>query len=85
MGFSGWVYQSSDRCKRAWIGLSKIKEGNMTWVNNTPLNKGFWETGEPNDENKNENCVEIRSRTESLPNNWNDLACSETIKWICEK
>ncbi|KAA0721799.1 Collectin-10 Collectin-1 [Triplophysa tibetana] len=34
-------YISSIVKGRAWIGLSDIeKEGNMTWVDNTPLNKG---------------------------------------------
>ncbi|XP_051560238.1 CD209 antigen-like isoform X4 [Myxocyprinus asiaticus] len=69
---------------RVWIGLSDIeKEGNMKWVDNSPLTKGFWDTNEPNDDQGNEDCVEVLSSKSSL-NNWNDFPCSEKRKWICE-
>ncbi|XP_056622951.1 C-type lectin domain family 4 member M-like [Triplophysa dalaica] len=75
-------YISSIVKGRAWIGLSDIeKEGSMTWVDNTPLNKGFWYKGEPNDANGNEDCVEILILSENIMN-WNDLPCSEKRKWI---
>uniref|UniRef100_A0A8C2CB30 CD209 antigen-like protein E n=1 Tax=Cyprinus carpio TaxID=7962 RepID=A0A8C2CB30_CYPCA len=71
--------------ERAWIGLSdKVSEGNLTWVDNSPLNQGFWFEGEPNDEDGNEDCVEIMAFS-SILNNWNDLPCSSKRKGICEK
>ncbi|KAI7811358.1 putative CD209 antigen [Triplophysa rosa] len=77
-------YVSSIVNERAWIGLSDTeKEGNMKWVDNTPLNKGFWAQDEPNDNKGNEDCVEIWNPKPFL-NNWNDLQCSETRKWVCE-
>ncbi|XP_051560240.1 CD209 antigen-like isoform X7 [Myxocyprinus asiaticus] len=66
-----------------WIGLSDIEnEGSMTWVDNSPLKKGFWMAGEPNNL-ANEDCIEL---IPSLPvlNNWNDLLCSLNRKCICE-
>ncbi|XP_051560255.1 CD209 antigen-like protein B [Myxocyprinus asiaticus] len=67
--------------KNAWIGLSDIeKEGNMTWVDNSTLTKGFWDT---NDGLGNEDCVEVLSSKPFL-NNWNDLSCTEKRRWICE-
>ncbi|XP_048051394.1 CD209 antigen-like protein B [Megalobrama amblycephala] len=73
--------------ERMWIGLSDIEhEGNLTWVDNSPLNQGFWSEGEPNDEHGKEDCVEIMSSCTSFNlNNWNDLPCSEKRKGICEK
>ncbi|XP_048051391.1 CD209 antigen-like protein C [Megalobrama amblycephala] len=70
-----------------WIGLSDIEhEGNLTWVDNSPLNQGFWSEGEPNDAYGNEDCAEIMSSCTSFNlNNWNDLSCSEKRKGICEK
>ncbi|KTF93065.1 hypothetical protein cypCar_00014654 [Cyprinus carpio] len=71
--------------ERAWIGLSDIvSEGNLTWVDNSPLNQGFWFEGEPNDEDGNEDCVEIMAFS-SILDNWNDLPCSSKRKGICEK
>ncbi|XP_057188067.1 CD209 antigen-like protein A isoform X2 [Triplophysa rosa] len=77
-------YISSIVKERVWIGLSDIEnEGNMIWVDNTPLTKGFWHLGEPNDVG-NEDCVEFMSKSEPVLDNWNDLSCSDKRKWICE-
>ncbi|KAI7811267.1 C-type lectin domain family 10 member A-like [Triplophysa rosa] len=78
-------YISSLVNENVWIGLSDAeKERNMKWVDNTPVNKGFWDKGEPNDYSGNENCVEI-IHTKPILSNWNDFACSVMKKWICEK
>ncbi|XP_056128118.1 CD209 antigen-like protein C [Rhinichthys klamathensis goyatoka] len=68
-----------------WIGLSDIEiEGNMKWVDNSPLNQGFWSSGEPNSfHGTNEDCVELNPARDPLKN-WNDLPCSEMRKWVCE-
>ncbi|XP_073698371.1 CD209 antigen-like protein C [Garra rufa] len=73
--------------ERLWIGLSDTEnEGNLTWVDNSPLNQGFWFEGEPNDKHGSEDCVEIMASSfTSILNNWNDLPCSENRKGICEK
>ncbi|XP_050961773.1 C-type lectin domain family 4 member M-like [Labeo rohita] len=71
--------------ERVWIGLTDInQEGTMQWVDNSTLEKGFWQATEPNNDRGNEDCVELAS---SLPplNNWNDLPCSINLKAICEK
>uniref|UniRef100_A0A671NU61 Si:ch73-343l4.8 n=1 Tax=Sinocyclocheilus anshuiensis TaxID=1608454 RepID=A0A671NU61_9TELE len=70
--------------ERVWIGLSdRQQEGNMKWVDNSPLKQGFWESNEPNDAGGNENCIELNP-AKSVLNNWNDIPCSATRKWICE-
>ncbi|XDV16003.1 hypothetical protein PO909_015898 [Leuciscus waleckii] len=70
--------------ERVWIGLSDTEnEGNMKWVDNSPLNQGFWVKGEPNDDFGKEDCIELMHAHPVL-NNWNDLPCSEKRKGICE-
>uniref|UniRef100_A0A672QEI9 Si:ch73-343l4.8 n=1 Tax=Sinocyclocheilus grahami TaxID=75366 RepID=A0A672QEI9_SINGR len=67
-----------------WIGLSdRQQEGIMKWVDNSPLKQGFWESNEPNDAGGNEDCIELNP-AKSVLNNWNDIPCSATRKWICE-
>ncbi|XP_058638655.1 CD209 antigen-like protein E isoform X2 [Onychostoma macrolepis] len=69
-----------------WIGLSdRENEGNMKWVDNSPMNQGFWAEGEPNNHHgKSEDCIELYPSENSL-SNWNDLSCSDKRKGICEK
>ncbi|XP_055060106.2 uncharacterized protein [Misgurnus anguillicaudatus] len=78
-------YISSIATDIVWIGLSDIaEEGKMKWVDNTPLIKGFWVENEPNNYFGREDCVELNPSKPVL-NNWNDLPCTNTRKWICEK
>ncbi|KAA0721798.1 Collectin-12 Collectin placenta protein 1 [Triplophysa tibetana] len=69
-----------------WIGLSDTEEeGNMKWVDNTPLTNRFWIPGEPTNQGNNEDCVVISEFSKKTFMNWNDLPCSWKIKCICEK
>ncbi|KAK9981643.1 hypothetical protein ABG768_001167 [Culter alburnus] len=78
-------YISSFIKDRAWIGLTDIQnEGKMKWLDNSPLKHGFWVKGEPNNLAGDEECVELNPEKPTL-NNWNNLSCSDTRKWICEK
>uniref|UniRef100_A0A8C1RIW4 Si:ch73-343l4.8 n=1 Tax=Cyprinus carpio TaxID=7962 RepID=A0A8C1RIW4_CYPCA len=69
-----------------WIGLSdRENEGIMKWVDNSPLNRGFWTRGQPdNNQGENEDCIELMP-SDLILNNWNDLPCSQKKKGICEK
>ncbi|XP_073716235.1 C-type lectin domain family 4 member E isoform X1 [Misgurnus anguillicaudatus] len=79
------IYISSIAKDVVWIGLSDIaEEGKMKWVDNTPLIKGFWVENEPNDFSGSEDCVDLNP-TKPVLNNWNDLPCTDTRKWICDK
>ncbi|TRY92124.1 hypothetical protein DNTS_031444 [Danionella cerebrum] len=71
--------------ERVWIGLSDAdEEGKWKWVDNSPLNQGFWIKGEPNNYlGEDEDCAEIRP----INNNklWNDIMCSFENRGVCEK
>ncbi|XP_058863057.1 low affinity immunoglobulin epsilon Fc receptor-like isoform X1 [Acipenser ruthenus] len=65
-----------------WIGLSdKDIEGNWIWVDGSNVTIPFWSSGEPNNANTNEDCVEV------LPNQatWNDISCDQLKHFVCEK
>ncbi|KAG5854940.1 hypothetical protein ANANG_G00043390 [Anguilla anguilla] len=63
-----------------WIGLSySAAKGNWLWVNGTPLQKGFWGRGEPDDENRY-HCALIGTTL----NAWITIYCSHKINFICE-
>ncbi|XDV52497.1 hypothetical protein PO909_021224 [Leuciscus waleckii] len=73
--------------EEVWIGLSDIEqEGNMKWVDNSPLKQGFWCEGEPNNYRGIEDCVELIPFSPfKAVLNWNDVPCSVMKKGICEK
>uniref|UniRef100_A0A9J8DEE9 C-type lectin domain-containing protein n=1 Tax=Cyprinus carpio carpio TaxID=630221 RepID=A0A9J8DEE9_CYPCA len=73
-----------------WIGLSdREREGNMKWVDNSTLKQGFWFKDQPNNYGGNQDCIELNYNREkpgwSPLNSWNDVACSNKKKGICEK
>ncbi|KAK9977180.1 hypothetical protein ABG768_019001 [Culter alburnus] len=78
------MFLSSFIKDRVWIGLTDIEnEGSMKWVDNSPLNEGFWYEYEPNNAGGDEDCVELMPS--GTIQSWNDLKCSEKRKGICEK
>ncbi|CAI5655383.1 unnamed protein product [Oreochromis niloticus] len=65
-----------------WIGLNdKEQEGTWKWVDGTPLNMTYWASGQP-DNGGEEDCAHVRSDEKKF---WNDLSCSSSCQWICEK
>uniref|UniRef100_A0A8C9SQY1 C-type lectin domain-containing protein n=1 Tax=Scleropages formosus TaxID=113540 RepID=A0A8C9SQY1_SCLFO len=73
---------------RFWIGLSdKEREGTWKWVDGTimPQYEGNWESGEPNNYKRDEDCVETRIMNPEPNKRWNDLPCDFVLRWVCEK
>ncbi|KAJ0005780.1 hypothetical protein NQD34_015674 [Periophthalmus magnuspinnatus] len=72
-----------------WIGLAdSIKEGTWRWVSGDPLTLSFWQTQQPDNgggiwQFGEEDCAHITTGTNS-ENNWNDLSCKTSLRWICE-
>ncbi|XP_073341599.1 CD209 antigen-like protein C [Pagrus major] len=63
-----------------WIGLSR-HEDRWKWVDGTFLDgDGFWQDGEPNNSDGNEDCVEVSRKASA----WNDVPCDRKFSWVCE-
>ncbi|XP_054471969.1 C-type lectin domain family 17, member A-like isoform X2 [Anoplopoma fimbria] len=72
----------------AWIGLTdRVKENSWVWIDGAPLSLEFWRKTQPDNGGKSgklgeEDCAHIIA---GEPRNWNDLSCSASLRWICEK
>uniref|UniRef100_I3KV81 C-type lectin domain-containing protein n=1 Tax=Oreochromis niloticus TaxID=8128 RepID=I3KV81_ORENI len=65
-----------------WIGLNdKEQEGTWKWVDGTPVTLTYWASDQP-DNGGEEDCAHVRSDEKK---SWNDLSCSSSFQWICEK
>ncbi|XP_065683392.1 uncharacterized protein LOC100215503 isoform X1 [Hydra vulgaris] len=65
-----------------WIGLNDIqKEGIFVWSDNSTSKFRFWNyrSGEPNNWNNNEDCVEA-----TYDGRWNDNSCDRLFGFICK-
>ncbi|KAM3623642.1 uncharacterized protein V6R79_013699 [Siganus canaliculatus] len=68
-----------------WIGLTdEEEEGSWKWVNGEAVTTTYWNEGEPNNGAGGEDCVVIRNIFPKI-NNWNDLSCGQSIKFVCER
>ncbi|XP_048588785.1 galactose-specific lectin nattectin [Nematostella vectensis] len=64
----------------AWIGLSKV-DGSFRWTDNCNLTFRNWNSGEPNNYEGQEKCVELYVRSGL----WNDVKCSNLRPSICKR
>ncbi|XP_029132847.2 CD209 antigen-like protein E [Labrus bergylta] len=72
-----------------WIGLSDSdNESIWKWTDGTPLTQAYWARGEPNNDGVipkiGEDCVHLYN-DRIKEENWNDVSCSLSKRWICEK
>ncbi|XP_042346025.1 C-type lectin domain family 4 member E-like [Plectropomus leopardus] len=64
-----------------WIGLSdKEQENTWKWVDGTDLVGKFWQVGEPNNSDGNEDCAEVSRSAKKF----NDVPCDRRFSWACE-
>uniref|UniRef100_A0A3Q3M1C0 C-type lectin domain-containing protein n=1 Tax=Mastacembelus armatus TaxID=205130 RepID=A0A3Q3M1C0_9TELE len=67
--------------RTTWIGLSDIhKEGKWMWSDGSAVTFTFWNTGEPNNNKRNEHCVQTNW---DINLKWNDIPCSLTYSFVC--
>ncbi|XP_034285922.1 C-type lectin mannose-binding isoform-like [Pantherophis guttatus] len=66
-----------------WIGLNDAqKKGVWVWTDRSSTNYLAWGEGEPNNQQKNEYCVELIAKTGFKY--WNDHPCDVLRAFICE-
>ncbi|XP_063353638.1 C-type lectin domain family 10 member A-like [Pelmatolapia mariae] len=69
--------------EHTWIGLNdKEQEGTWKWVDGTPVIFTYWSEHQPDDGGGKEDCAHFRNDEKK---SWNDIPCSTSLKWICEK
>ncbi|XP_066445539.1 CD209 antigen-like protein A [Eleutherodactylus coqui] len=73
--------ESSLETDRYWIGLKREKDStdNWKWLDGSTMSFGNWKDGEPNNNNKKEDCAESQNGP------WNDSSCTEKKKYVCKK
>ncbi|TKR68165.1 hypothetical protein L596_024183 [Steinernema carpocapsae] len=65
----------------AWIGINDIqKEGEHVWIDGSPSEFRRWKSGQPDNLDHNENCVE-----QDESGNWSDLFCFLARYYVCER
>ncbi|XP_034742322.1 CD209 antigen-like protein A [Etheostoma cragini] len=75
----------------AWIGLTdEAEEGTWKWINEAPLSLKYWQESQPDNGGGHgnlgeEDCAHIKMTEGKSSQNWNDLLCSNSLRWICEK
>ncbi|KAM7380146.1 hypothetical protein PAMP_003459 [Pampus punctatissimus] len=70
--------------KNAWIGLSdKEKEGTWKWTDGTPLTLTYWRTNQPDNGGGDPQWGEEDCAHMTPTNEWNDLSCDASLRWIC--
>ena len=63
-----------------WIGLNILdKDKGYQWTDGSPVSFTNWNTGQPDNVNNIENCVEIRSTQ-----TWYDHSCYLSKGWMCK-
>ncbi|XP_034062729.1 asialoglycoprotein receptor 1-like isoform X2 [Gymnodraco acuticeps] len=71
--------------QNVWIGLTdSLQEGTWMWVDGSNVTTKFWQPGQPNSYNRNQDCGENIQKTPGV-GQWNDDGCFAVQNWICEK
>ncbi|XP_061112117.1 lactose-binding lectin l-2-like [Conger conger] len=66
-----------------WIGLTDCqREGFWFWSDGSKMDFRHWNTREPNNLKRNEDCVHANW---SVQKKWNDIPCSNRYRFVCAK
>ena len=76
------MYSTLTAGTNCWIGLNDIdNEGTFVWADGSGSTFRFWASGQPNDDQDNQDCVETYGDV-----SWNDLPCDYTVTcYFCSK
>ncbi|XP_058513926.1 C-type lectin domain family 4 member G [Ochotona princeps] len=81
----GFLNRNIQRDHGYWLGLRAVRRlgrvERYQWVDGLTMGFSYWNTGEPNDSRREEDCVMMLDS-----GLWNDAPCrNERDHWICEK
>ena len=70
---------------KTWIGAKRIGS-NFQWTDGTSFDFENWNTGEPNNQGGEENCIEVDSDPgKDWHDRWNDVPCTNKRNYVCKK
>jgi C-type mannose receptor len=69
------------RSSNVWIGFNRNTANINTfqWSDNSPITFLNWDSGQPDNFNNNEFCIEMRTSQK-----WNDISCYVERGWTCK-
>ena len=81
---SGWQHNRAAKCKGYWLGIhDKDQDGQFKYLSdNSALEFEKWNSGEPNNGNKEEDCALVAGIPEP---EWIDDPCRTLYPYVCEK
>ncbi|KAM3612614.1 uncharacterized protein V6R79_011289 [Siganus canaliculatus] len=80
-----FINKLTKSANNVWIGLhDTLQEGTWMWVDGTPVNITFWQAGQPNSFNGNQDCGELVSKSPGV-GEWNDDGCFAEQIFVCEQ
>merc|ERR1719394_1791895 len=69
-----------------WIGGNDIdEEGAWKWTDASHFDFTFWNSGEPNNSEGNEDCMHAWGIEREVGETWNDKTCSDSMSFLCSK
>ena len=77
--------QDASSTHQTWIG-GKRSGSNFAWIDGTSFDYDNWNTGEPDNQGGEENCIEVYSAPgQSWHDRWNDVPCNVRRNFVCKK
>ena len=77
--------QDASAIHKTWIG-GKRWGNNFIWVDGSGFDYANWNTGQPDNQGGEENCIEVYSDPgQSWHDAWNDIPCDQKRNYVCKK
>ncbi|KAM9789405.1 LOW QUALITY PROTEIN: macrophage mannose receptor 1-like [Neosynchiropus ocellatus] len=67
-----------------WIGLSAPDTKTYVWSDGSPLQFQHWTSGQPDNKNSVESCVELDLSNIHENGSWSDVQCEKENGWLCQ-
>uniref|UniRef100_A0AAY4ET88 C-type lectin domain-containing protein n=1 Tax=Denticeps clupeoides TaxID=299321 RepID=A0AAY4ET88_9TELE len=81
-----WFVNTAHMSRSSWVGLNDIQnENHFVWSDGSPTDFLPWEPNQPDNWQGDEDCVHMRGVEHYNPGTLNDLPCTSSFPFICQK